>query len=210
MADTITRNLKATEVYNNEDNYTGILFGRQPFFTDLCVPLSPKSPPIDPDTSTPEMHLRDLVHRWNKGVYAVTDNKEQLSEDVCRDYRFLHEQVMNPRMRLWAAAVAQVLRDRDICDSEEKAVFSKTRVTGVPRARFRAKDSRTKFISIFCSIDGRILGRRTAEMKKFSTDKAAYYARVIMIKDQRRNHRIKDFQATNADDIDIRVTLVPL
>tara|TARA_B100000963_G_scaffold360966_1_gene394120 strand:+ start:1708 stop:2271 length:564 start_codon:yes stop_codon:yes gene_type:complete len=81
--------------------YNGVLEGRYPPRTNQCDPNPRGSAPVADDPTTSEYLLRILCARWNKAnTLADCDGRTAIVQSV-----------MNPRTRLWGAAVTYALQD---------------------------------------------------------------------------------------------------
>ena len=80
--------------------YETVLEGRMPVHTNRCATQPTRSPPVAHDPTPSEYMLRILCARWNKSFSSLP---------ACESETLVKQAVMNPRTRLWGAAVAYAL-----------------------------------------------------------------------------------------------------
>ena len=94
--------------------YDCVLGGRYPPRTNRCDGTPHGSAPVANDPTSSEYLLRILCARWNK-----TNNRA----DDCAGLTLIVQSVMNPRARLWGAAVTYALKDLNLASTFHKAEF---------------------------------------------------------------------------------------
>ena len=159
------------------------------------------SPPLLDDTTGPVDHLELLCARWNKSFA----DPNMLESD--KDFILINQHVMNPRLRLWSAAVAYALLEIFEVDTAAKAELDDTQLLF---SKFATRDNNEMYVAIFTAdnnLGPTIFNRRVAAIPRVQ---AAYSASVNMHTQHSEEPYFPDDYYDTEDQIFVTVTLIPL